>query len=237
VSTPNPASTPWVPLWALNGGIDLRYWGDYAPGSYTDGDVVVYLGTAYMCVRPTTAAPSPWPTVRSGYGTSLPASPSDGQEYTLVDSMTTPTYQWRFRYNAGSSSTYKWEYVGGADAYAEVTTDQSTSSTSFTDLATVGPSLTTPRAGDYIVEWGARYYGGSSAAGGMALAIGATAASDFWAIAFAVTAPTTGLTLSRQRKLTGLAASTAIVAKYRMATGGPNNWVERTLILTPVRVS
>ena len=42
------------------------------------------------------------------YGTTLPASPVDGQEAILVDSVTNPTYQWRFRYNAGSTSAYKW---------------------------------------------------------------------------------------------------------------------------------
>lgn len=68
LATPDPATTPWVPLWALNGGIDLRYWGDYAPGSYTDGDVVVSGGVAYICVRPTSAAPTPWPAT----GVSIP---------------------------------------------------------------------------------------------------------------------------------------------------------------------
>lgn len=50
----------------------------------------------------------------AGYGTSLPASPTDGQMYTLVDSTTSPTYTWQLRYNSGSSNTDKWEYIGGA---------------------------------------------------------------------------------------------------------------------------
>jgi hypothetical protein len=43
---------------------DLRYDGAYAAGSYTDGDIVVQNGVAYLCVRPTTAAPTPWPAVQ-----------------------------------------------------------------------------------------------------------------------------------------------------------------------------
>src|SRR6516164_5696483 len=58
--------------------------------------------------------PSIIPAPALGYGTSLPGSPIDGQEYVLVDSTTNPSYQWRFRYNAASTSAYKWEHVGGA---------------------------------------------------------------------------------------------------------------------------
>lgn len=44
------------------GGADLEYNGDFPTGSpFTDGDIVVYNGIAYMCVRPTSAAPTPWP--------------------------------------------------------------------------------------------------------------------------------------------------------------------------------
>lgn len=46
------------------------------------------------------------------FGTSLPDSPEDGQIFTLVDSLTAPTYIWTFRYNAASIS-YKWEFIGG----------------------------------------------------------------------------------------------------------------------------
>ena len=39
-----------------------QYVGDWAAGSYQDGDMVVYNGVAYLCVRPTSAAPTPWTT-------------------------------------------------------------------------------------------------------------------------------------------------------------------------------
>jgi hypothetical protein len=85
------------------------------------------------------------------YGTTLPASPVDGQEAILVDSVTSPSYTWRFRYNAGGG-TYKWEFVGGAPMTMAVDASQSTASATLVDLATVGPSLTVPRAGIYSVQ-------------------------------------------------------------------------------------
>jgi len=320
MSTPNPATTPWVPVWNLNGGMDLRYNGAWQAGNYSDGDVVVYQGVTYLCVRPTNKAPTPWapgqlvvqPSVRvyrstsqsipngswtaiswdsirydrgpavhwnvnqptrltcqiagtyivwagvqwnnggggniraaqiylngsiylgaggirgslqtadyqnsntptlvslnvgdyielivwqdSGaalgtlasdggsnrsqlefsmalvggmqgppglaanvnYGTTLPPSPADGQEAILVDSVTAPTYQWRFRYNAGhTSDAYKWEFVGGTPweqigiGGAFWGTFEGTISTGFTRLTTVGPQFTAPRAGIYDAE-------------------------------------------------------------------------------------
>jgi len=45
--------------------LDLEYLGNFAAGpTYSDGDVVVAAdGIAYLCVRPTSAAPVPWPGV------------------------------------------------------------------------------------------------------------------------------------------------------------------------------
>jgi len=93
--------------------------------------------------------------LRAGYGTSLPASPVNGQEYILVDSLTNPTYQWSFRYNAGSTSPYKWEFVGGAPVTAYGGALQSTNSVypSFIDLSTASPRFTVPRAGDYSCSY------------------------------------------------------------------------------------
>jgi len=47
-------------MWNLNGGMDLRYNGAWQAGNYSDGDIVVYQGVAYLCVRPTNKAPTPW---------------------------------------------------------------------------------------------------------------------------------------------------------------------------------
>jgi len=139
-------------------GLDLRYLGAYAAGNYSDGDIVIYNGVAYLCVRPTSAAPTAWVGLSSAvnYATTLPASPADGQEAILVDSVTNPTYSWRFRYNNGSTSAYKWEFVGGAPAIIMVFAGGTYFSTA-TQYPTFvnptgGPTFTAPRAGEYVAS-------------------------------------------------------------------------------------
>ena len=94
------------------------------------------------------------------YGTTLPASPVDGQEAIVVDSITAPTYQWRLRYNAGSTSIYKWESLGGPPTYSEWATGGSVSIASGTFQPIPNPKtyVTLPFEGYYDLE-----YGGSAA--------------------------------------------------------------------------
>jgi len=91
------------------------------------------------------------------YATTLPASPVDGQEAILVDSVTNPWYAWRLRYNAGSTSPYKWEYVGGTPwmgaAYGGTWQQFSGNST----FVGASPNFTTPRAGDYWLAFTAQF--------------------------------------------------------------------------------
>jgi len=99
-----PTGLKWGP--APSGGASITYRGQYsASTTYNDGDYVVGLdGVTYQCVVNNTfgVTPTPWaPAPSIPYGTSLPTAPVDGQEAVLVDSVTNPTYQWRFRYNAG----------------------------------------------------------------------------------------------------------------------------------------
>ena len=68
---------------------------------------------------PQGAPGTPAPTV--AYGTTLPASPTNGLEAIIVDSVTTPLYQWRFRYNAGNTTARKWENIGGAPSVMQPT--------------------------------------------------------------------------------------------------------------------
>jgi hypothetical protein len=128
---------------------DLRYNGAWSAGTYKDGDIAIYNGIAYMAVRTTTQTPVPWtPSLSSAtYGTTLPASPGDGQEAILVDSVTSPSYQWRFRYNAGNTTAYKWEYIGGEPyAFANLASGAMTGG-----WTTYNPQTTFPRSGIYQI--------------------------------------------------------------------------------------
>jgi hypothetical protein len=89
-----------------------------------------------------------------GYGTSLPGSPYDGQVFTLVDSGGGTTYQWTFRYNAGSASANKWEFIGGTPA--RTASGSGTFATTTPTALTAGAQFTIPRAGEYTINFGAR---------------------------------------------------------------------------------
>ena len=86
------------------------------------------------------------------YGTSLPASPVNGQEAILVDSVTNPSYQWRFRYNASSTSAYKWEFVGGSPWVLQSGSISSMTLSAWVIASTT--NFTLGRAGEYYVRIG-----------------------------------------------------------------------------------
>jgi hypothetical protein len=113
-----------------------------------------------------------------GYGTAMPAVPAgvDRVTFVLTDNIVTGTYYWKFQYNAGSSFNEKWEFVGGAPAVREVATAENTSSTSYADLATVGPQFTIPRIGYYEITFGFNFYG-NNVSSGATVKLGAAAAS------------------------------------------------------------
>jgi hypothetical protein len=245
MSTPNPATTPWVPLWNLNGvaaGSDLTYEGDYVPATaYTDGDVVVYQGVAYMCVRPTSAAPAPWPQsvfTTPYYGTTLPANAVDGQEAILVDSLTAPTYRFRFRFNAQSSSPYKWEYVGGTDFWQRVNTNEGTATAgAWLDLATLGPRFVLPRSGDWDVIGSAS---GSHTASLGTLWIAPWNGTATSGAGVMLTTPVANQPFPHQtftERFAALAAGTDIRMRYYNSVGGSAAWQFRWISVRPVRVA
>ena len=224
---------------------DLYYLGDWVAGTYKEGDIVVYNGVAYMAVRQTTQTPVPWAAGQAAlsYGTTLPSNPVDGQEAVLVDSVANPSYTWRFRYNAGSTSAYKWEFVGGNPALNDTgATNDFTQSTTYTDLSAVGPQITVPRVGDYQVSIGAQIYndaGGQTAY--MSYQIGATAAADSDCVQASqpngVTLAGSGFYARASRK-TFTSAPVALVGKYKRSSTTGNAWYQyRWMQVTPVRVS
>lgn len=90
--------------------------------------------------------------------TSLPGSPTDGQELYLTDSLTVPTWSWHMRY---VSAIAKWVFVGGSAR--SILSDASTTDAQDTSDADWGASVTTfPFAGD----WDIRASGGYTATAG-----------------------------------------------------------------------
>jgi len=172
-------------------------------------------------------------------GSSLGTGSFDGQlAYYLADG--TNGVVWTFRYRSGSASGSKWEFVGGPGLYALVDAAESTVSTSYTNLTTTGPSVTVPLAGDYDVEVGALISHPTAAAytGFMSYAIGATAASDANSVQSISSGQFDAASTANCRRLGGIAASTAFVAKYRTQAGADTaTFTARWMRITPVRVT
>lgn len=170
----------------------------------------------------------------AAYVTSLPSSPYDGQTVVYAADATNGV-MWTLRYRAASSSSYKWEVVGGTVLSSEVTTYHSTSSTTFTDLTTSGPSVTLPLAGDYIVSIGMLAYSDTTAGYYvMSYAIGGTAAAAADQAVLENTLVGRAYPVSRTMRKTGLSAVT-LTSKYR-TSAGTLNCSNRYLSAMPIRV-
>jgi len=151
----------------------------------------------------------------SGPVTSLPGSPTDGQQVLLADNVTTPTYSWLLQWNASAG---KWFFLGGAPAFAEVLTLETTTSTSYVALTTAGPSITCPRAGVYEVQQGATIdpTGTAGNQSWMSYDNGPTAASDNWGF---LSRSSDFESVTRTTRATVATASNAIVSKYKAGAG------------------
>lgn len=143
---------------------------------------------------------------------------------------------WRLRYNAGSASAYKWEFVGGPPRSDIVSSgyspNQPTSSTSFTDLATVGPSVVLPLAGDYMLEYGATcnvdgVQQGLITPGGIITAVDANA---LW---MGLNSNWVGSSMRKRFNAVGVGT---VTMKYRTGAAGTANFTNRYLAISPIRV-
>lgn len=166
-----------------------------------------------------------------------PSSPTDGDIW-IASAVDANGTRWMFQYNAGSASLYKWEFVGGPPARVVVGTFEFTTTTgSWVDTTTVGPSYTTVRAGDYQVSCEAdmsHSVSGTKVQAGPAL--GAGSATD----SFAVTAPAASGYGSGARlniPFTGLSASQEIRMRYFSGAAGTMGNGNRVMLVIPVRIS
>lgn len=161
--------------------------------------------------------------------TALPGSPADGDEILFMDSLTAPTYTWHLRYISGKSSN-KWQFIGGSPMSSEVATSQTTGSTAYAALATAGPSIAVPVAGDYFVDVGFTPDGTDNARRWMSYDIGGTGAVD----ADATRGAARFSSVHRRTRKTGLTAVT-LTAKYK-AIDATIGFEDRWMHLTPIAI-
>jgi hypothetical protein len=164
-------------------------------------------------------------------GTALPSSAVDGESFYYVADATNGIV-WHLRYRAASASAYKWEYVGGDSLQALVDTAQNTISTSFTDLATAGPQITLPLAGDYLCDMNLVLYNNGSNFTFAAVKFGAaTTLEADGLLKFGPNAATHGKTIVK----TGLAAAAVAKLQYKVGAG-TGTFQTRILRVRPIRV-
>lgn len=163
--------------------------------------------------------------------TTLPASPVDTQVCVFTDSTSAPTYEWRLQWNATAA---KWMFLGGSPIRSVVATSQTTTSITYVDLGTVGPSITLPLAGDWVFTYGCESLNTNGTS--VAPKIGAAATSDADRLINNTTA--LALTLWRSKTFASLAASTVIKLQYRSNSGATTaTFLERGLYAIPVSVT
>ena len=168
-------------------------------------------------------------------GTVFPVDPSDGQMFGYqVDANTV----WQFRFDSGIADAYKWVFTGGSPLAASVNTSETRTGTSaYGDLATVGPSVTTPRTGIYEIIFGSN--GALAFTGANVFISPHYGATPLDAEAASVGGPNaSGVACSRGLLITITAASQLVKLQYRISSGADTGtFSRRWLILRPVRVS
>jgi len=210
-------------------------------GGGSGGNMPPFLVTNYI-IKATSSIPRGGTALGSTppIVTALPVNPQFGEVVTYIADATNGI-AWNLQYDA--SGTYPWKFLGGAPLHNAVNADQTTTSTSFTDLGTVGPSVTAALPGDYDVNFGSRSWNsltnnetqmGISFAGA---AVDTGAGDHIFNFMGAGGSPAPGGAWHTAKVIrrTGFAGG-SIAAKYRSQPGGTSWFSHRYMTVTPVRV-
>lgn len=166
--------------------------------------------------------------------TSLPSNAIDGQEVRYLADNTNGII-WNLRYRAGSSSAYKWEFIGGPSLSAFVSAvGQQTTTSTFQDLS--GPTITLPLAGDYDLYADAGLNDPTNSLCLLTISINGTAISYFtreYNVGY------NGFQTSIINRATSLTASTVVRPQYwtSVAQSAGFGWGNSHITAIPIRVS
>lgn len=181
-------------------------------------------------VNAAVAAHSPRVTA-SAFSGGPPGSPSDGDIWmaTGVDANGTV---WQFRYNAGSGSAYKWEFVGGSPFVAG-TNSAPGWVTGGTYTAFPGLSLAVARAGEYSCQggWSAFYAGNQTVE-----CVVMVGASVFRQSDTTVTTTTQWFTTAAPPGIYTLTAGQTLALGYSV-TAAPGSFFSAGVSITPRRIA
>jgi len=167
--------------------------------------------------------------------TSLPVSATDGQEiYYQADA--TNGIIWHLRYNAGSASSFKWEFVGGAPFVSASQTATSTTGTGASYSPTLNDGtgvvgVTVPLAGDYVASAHVSAFAASLVGSGVGVGTAAVASVAPFVVGSSGGYGSGSLTA----RMNGLTANVKIQLYYLYASVVVN-YANRDLTVLPVRV-
>ena len=175
------------------------------------------------------------------HSATMPVSPNNGDIWLYTADATAGT-TWQFMYNASSASSYKWEFIGGSPRHEYIATLEASATTSWFDLATVGPSVTVPFDGDYISDARAevrntltstlhRVYLGVAIGAGTPVESHCASIYDGGGGSSEYGGP-----IAVEYRHDGLSASDELRVRYRNADAATSSWRGRTLSVIPVRV-
>lgn len=164
-------------------------------------------------------------------GTTLPATPAAGDLFILIADDTNGV-DWLFRRNAANT---QWRFVGGPDLVHELgTSGETTASTTYTDLTTVGPTIAVPAAGLYLVTFGSHLSPGAAASAAMGVSIDAATPAVATEVVYQASATAQASAVTRTIRAS-VAAAGNIVAKYK-TSAGTLNVSRRFVAVRPVRL-
>ena len=169
--------------------------------------------------------------------TSLPGSPTDGQEcYFLADA--TAGVIWHLRYRSASGSSYKWEYLGGSGLFSQVSDDDEIGSV-YAAAPHPGPSVSIPLAGEYRVELGCAVYNLLASVQTIYMSpvlSGAPSALDADALSPYVPASGAAGRGNYSRTILKTYTIQTLTTFYKASVGTSGHVYDRWLKVTPVRV-
>ena len=177
--------------------------------------------------------------------TALPSSPADGDEVLYKverdgeGTLTDNALLIHLRYDSSVTDDYKWRALARTALRGYVETWETTTSTTFADLATVGPTVTAPLAGVYEVRCGAhagRNGGAGTYTASILYAVNGTTVASHKGADFA-SGLATGTWLHNTPHDETLAADDVVRLKYKSSNvGGTMAFMVRYLELIPIRV-